>query len=44
MQDATPDREALGNTLNPLGLDGIEYIEYTTRQPQALGQVLEAMG
>ncbi len=44
MQDATPDREALGDTPNPLGLDGIEYIEYSTHQPQALGQVLETMG
>jgi 4-hydroxyphenylpyruvate dioxygenase len=38
------DREAIGDAPNPLGLDGIEYIEYTTRQPQALGQVLENMG
>jgi len=29
---------------NPLGLDGIEYIEYATAKPQALGHVLEAMG
>jgi shikimate dehydrogenase len=29
---------------NPLGLDGIEFIEYTTAKPQALGQVLEMMG
>ena len=29
---------------NPIGLDGIEFIEYTTAKPQALGQVLEMMG
>ena len=29
---------------NPLGLDGIEYVEYATAKPQALGQVLEMMG
>jgi 4-hydroxyphenylpyruvate dioxygenase len=38
------DREALGEEPNPLGLHGIEYIEYTTTQPQALGQVLEQLG
>jgi 4-hydroxyphenylpyruvate dioxygenase len=40
----TIDREALGQIPNPLGLAGIEYIEYTTGQPQALGQVLEQLG
>jgi 4-hydroxyphenylpyruvate dioxygenase len=30
--------------VNPLGLDGIEFIEYATSKPQALGQVLEMMG
>jgi 4-hydroxyphenylpyruvate dioxygenase len=44
MQDTLNDREAIGAVPNPLGLDGIEYIEYTTRQPQALGQVLEGLG
>jgi 4-hydroxyphenylpyruvate dioxygenase len=39
-----PDREPLGDDPNPLGLDGIEYVEYSTAQPQALGQVLETMG
>ena len=38
------DREALADTANPLGLDGIEFIEYATSKPQALGQVLETMG
>jgi 4-hydroxyphenylpyruvate dioxygenase len=44
MPDTTPDREAIGEAPNPLGMDGIEYIEYTTTQPQALGQVLEQLG
>jgi 4-hydroxyphenylpyruvate dioxygenase len=38
------ERESIGEAPNPLGLDGIEYIEFTTSQPQALGQVLERMG
>jgi 4-hydroxyphenylpyruvate dioxygenase len=29
---------------NPLGMDGIEFIEFATSQPQALGAALEAMG
>ena len=37
-------REALADADNPLGLDGIEFIEYATSRPQALGQVLEQMG
>lgn len=44
MHDTTLDRESLGEVPNPLGLDGIEYVEYTTTRPQALGQVLETMG
>lgn len=39
-----PDRELISKNQNPLGIDGIEFIEYTTRKPQALGQVLEMMG
>ena len=38
------DREALVEVSNPMGLEGIEYIEYRTARPQALGQVLELMG
>ena len=38
------NREAIADASNPLGLDGIEYIEYSTSKPQALGQVLEMMG
>jgi len=41
---APPEREAIPEAANPLGLDGIEFIEYTTAKPQALGQVLEMMG
>jgi len=29
---------------NPLGMNGIEFIEYATSQPQALGAVLQTMG
>jgi 4-hydroxyphenylpyruvate dioxygenase len=29
---------------NPLGIDGIEFIEFATSQPQALGAVLQTMG
>lgn len=29
---------------NPLGIDGIEFIEYATAQPLALGAVLEQLG
>ena len=38
------DREAIGELPNPLGMAGIEFIEYATSRPQALGQVLETMG
>ncbi len=38
------DREAIATATNPLGLDGIEFVEYSTSKPQALGQVLEMMG
>ncbi|MEJ7928720.1 4-hydroxyphenylpyruvate dioxygenase [Ramlibacter sp. AN1015] len=38
------DREALPDVPNPLGLDGIEFVEYATMRPQALGQVLETLG
>ena len=40
----TPDREAIGELPNPLGLAGIEFIEFSTSKPQALGQVLETIG
>jgi len=38
------EREAILEQGNPLGLDGIEFVEYTTSRPQALGQVLEKLG
>ena len=38
------DRELSPATSNPLAMDGIEFIEYATAKPQALGQVLEMMG
>ncbi len=38
------DREAIGALPNPLGLLGIEFIEYATSRPQAFGQVLERLG
>ena len=37
-------REALDDSTNPLSIEGIEYLEYATARPQALGQVLEQMG
>ena len=44
MTQQAPDREAVPEKANRLGIDGIEFIEYATSRPQALGQVLEAMG
>jgi 4-hydroxyphenylpyruvate dioxygenase len=43
MQNNT-QREGLVAISNPLGMEGIEFIEYMTTQPQALGRVLETMG
>jgi 4-hydroxyphenylpyruvate dioxygenase len=43
MNDAL-GREAVPEPLNPLGIDGIEFIEFATSKPQALGGVLEKMG
>ncbi|HUG25562.1 VOC family protein [Piscinibacter sp.] len=37
-------REAIGEIPNPLGLEGLEFVEYSTTKPQALGQLLETMG
>lgn len=42
--NAVLERESLADVSNPMGLEGIEYIEYRTARPQALGQVLELMG
>ncbi len=44
LQATSADREAIIEAANPIGLDGIEFIEYATAKPQALGQVLEMMG
>ena len=41
---STLDREAIVEASNPLGIEGIEFVEYATPRPQALGQVLESMG
>lgn len=39
-----PWQAAYADEHNPVGLDGIEFIEFATSRPQALGQVLEMMG
>ena len=44
MNTTDTDREALADAANPLAIEGIEYVEYATAKPQALGQVLEQMG
>jgi 4-hydroxyphenylpyruvate dioxygenase len=36
--------EALPEPANPLGLDGIEFVEYATSRPQELGALLEKLG
>jgi len=36
--------ERLPEPSNPLGIDGIEFIEFATSQPQALGAVLQKVG
>ncbi len=38
------NRESLDASPNPIGMAGIEFVEYSTSKPQALGQVLELMG
>ena len=37
-KDQTPEPK------NPLGIDGIEFIEYSTSQPQAFGALLQTLG
>ena len=44
MTSPSLDRELPDDGSDPVGLDGIEFIEYATPRPQALGQVLEMMG
>src|SRR5579859_7063492 len=40
----TSAEEAIPPPHNPLGLDGIEFVEYACSQPQAFGAVLQQMG
>jgi 4-hydroxyphenylpyruvate dioxygenase len=44
VENREPLQASFSDAANPLGLDGIEFIEYATTKPQALGQVLEMMG
>jgi 4-hydroxyphenylpyruvate dioxygenase len=37
-------KEPLPEPSNPVGIDGIEFIEFATSQPQALGTLLQRMG
>ena len=39
-----PLQDSFSDEANPIGLDGVEFVEYATSRPQALGQVLEMMG
>jgi 4-hydroxyphenylpyruvate dioxygenase len=39
-----PLQDSFSDEANPIALDGVEFIEYATSRPQALGQVLEMMG
>src|SRR5256712_7296372 len=37
-------RERLPEPSSPLGMDGIEFVEYATSQPHAFGDLLQRMG
>ena len=39
-----PLQDSFSDEANPIGLDGVEFMEYATSRPAALGQVLEMMG
>lgn len=39
-----PLTPVFSDAANPIGLNGIEFIEYSTARPQAIGRVLEMMG
>lgn len=39
-----PLQESFSDVSNPVGLDGVEFVEFATAKPQALGHVLEMMG
>ncbi len=32
------------DTMNPMGTDGFEFVEYTAADPEALGRLFESMG
>lgn len=36
--------DVLSRSENPLGLEGVEFVEYATAQPEGLGKTLELMG
>src|SRR5690242_9543224 len=38
------DRESIGELPDPLGIEGLEFVEYATSRPQAMGHLLEALG
>jgi len=42
--DVTIDREAAVEVANPAGLEGLEFVEFSTPRPQALGHLLETVG
>ena len=42
--DNAIDRESVPEPQNPIGMDGLEYIEFATSKPQVLGGLLERMG
>jgi 4-hydroxyphenylpyruvate dioxygenase len=44
MMSNAADRESVVEPHNPMGVDGLEYIEFATSRPQALGGLLERMG
>src|SRR5881394_2076924 len=37
-------KEPLPEPSNPLGIDGLEFVEYATSQPQQFGALLQKMG
>src|SRR5262247_3760349 len=37
-------KEALPEPKNPLGIDGLEFVEYATSKPQEFGALLQKMG
>jgi 4-hydroxyphenylpyruvate dioxygenase len=37
-------KESLPEPSNPIGVDGLEFVEYSTSQPQAFGALLQQMG